>query len=199
MSRIAIIFSSNNDNTVEDIKSFEGLKRRFCEVITQEEIKINPDILKQYAGMLDCTNNHIFYNGSLSRKSGTEFKSGDKTYVKTATNKFIVTGPSIFQLTATKYNKTPNIVESEKKSYDSYNGSLNFLYSLIREINNTLMYEEGIKNEGIVLNEILEKNNSKIYKLVREIPKSKDSNTIYITPEDVRILKEIVALKGVIS
>jgi hypothetical protein len=198
MEKIAILFSTNNINKSEDIKNYTGLQRRFCEVITMDEVKLNPRILTEYAGLLDCSEGNLVYNGKIRNNSGKEYKKNDQTYIKTATNKFIVNGPTITQLTASMFSQKEEILQREKNTYEVYDAALEFLYSLIKPIQNILNYELAMTTNGILINDILGKTNEKVYKLVKTLPEKRDSNTVYITPDEIKVLNEIIKLKDVI-
>lgn len=190
---ILVLFESNiaiSEETLLDETS--ALQRRFCDVSTIENVKKNPSIVKEYQYLVDCTFDNKFYMKYLKNKQGQLIK-GEFPYIKTATNKIIVQGPNISRLTAGKYSQSEAMKEKVQQDIQEYDDRINFLISKEPKLKNILNYEEGMKTTGIDVTSYIKSNNSKkIYKLINNIPEKYDENIVYITPNEIEILKAFV-------
>lgn len=191
---ILILFETNKIISKEIIDNSHGLKYKFCDIVTWEYLLKNKEILKNYKGVIDCTNNKVFYNGQKAMKNGAEYTENKICYIKTSTNKFLSTGPNISRLTAVQFNNSKEILENFKKDFDEYIKVINFILSKIPETRNKILFDTALKeNIGIDISyEIKSKNiNKKTYKLVKEVPVDKEDNTEYITYDGIMILNEL--------
>ena len=193
---ILIIFSTNEIVTKEIIHNADGLKQRFCDIVTSDEVLKNQKMLINYKAIIDCTVNNIFYNSNLKMKNGREITEQNYTYLKTVSNKFIIKAPNTSCLTSTYFNKSKQILESYQKDYNTFLSIINFISSKIPELKNIYNFEKAIEPEkGLILNMELNSINSnqKVYKLVKKLPisQNQNNNIEYITYDDIFILNEL--------
>lgn len=189
---ILIIFDTNKVVTKEIIDNAHGLKYRFCDITTLEELLNNKEMLSNYKGVIDCTSNNKFYERQKAMKNGAEFTENNIRYIKTGTNKILCTGPNISRLTATQFNQSQQIMENFKKDFDEYISIINFVIKKIPETRNILSFDKAMNEDGIYLNLELKSNiNKKQYKLVKRIPDQKENNTEYVLYDNIFILEEL--------
>lgn len=189
---ILIIFNTNKAITKEVIENAHGLRYRFCDIMTIEDVLMNKQCLLEYKAVIDCTDNSMFYNGQKSIKNGVEFTENGIQYIKTSTNKFISTGPNISRLTATQFNQSQIVMENFNKDYSEYLKTINFITKKIPETRNINIFDNAMKTDGLILDfEIKNNFNKKQYKLVKSVPENKEPNTEYVTYDDIFILNEL--------
>lgn len=197
MEKIYIIFEASPGIKEEDVKDFEALNHRFCELVTLEEVTKGLKSLVDCKGILDCTMNFKIYNRILDRKEGIELKnSNGKTYIRTAKNNFLVKGIFMNQLMVAQYNEA--LRDEQNRNLEEYYSRIKTLLMLIPKISNRLRFEEGFKSEqGIDVSEMV--GGKKTYRLVKEIPEIKDINVEYITPDDIKILLDLLKVGEYLS
>lgn len=189
---ILIIFNTNKAITKEIVDNAHGLRYRFCDIMTIDDVLNNKQCLLEYKAVIDCTDNLMFYKGQKAMKNGVEFTDNNIKYIKTSTNKFISTGPNISRLTATQFNQSKQVMEQFTKDYDDYLKVINFMIKKIPEIRNINIFDNAMKTEGLILDlEIKNNFNRKQYKLVKKVPENKEQNTEYVTYDDIFILNEL--------
>lgn len=191
---ILIIFNTNEVVTEELIHNAQGLKQRFCDIVTSNEVLKNQKMLINYKAIIDCTVNHLFYNSNLKMKNGREFTESNYTYLKTASNKFIIKAPNTSRLTSTYFNTSKQIMELYQKDYNEFISIVKFISKKIPELKNIYNFEESVTtNNGLILNMEINSNNSnqKTYKLVKEIPQNPENNIEYVTYDDIFILNQL--------
>lgn len=193
-NKIIIIFEQNTLVTSEEIKSSLVLQRKYCDIFMIDEIYKNAELLKKYDYLLDCTHNNKIYNQYLSNKKGILIKE-KYDFIKTPTNKIIMPGPNISQLTTSKYSKDKEMITIFEKNKIEYYDKILFLINKDPVYKNKLNYEEAMKTEGIDFSELIKnKNNNKKYKLVSKIPDIKEENVVYIIPENIEILHKLIEI-----
>lgn len=193
MKLIAVVFTADRSNTTEKIKEYRGLGHRFCDILTNEDIKKDGSVLSKYQGLIDCTSENKIYDSILNSKRG--MKINDKVeYLKTTQGKIIVKGPNILQLTATNFSTSQEVVDKYNRDIESYKVSIEFISLKIPKLKSLIMAETGLENGGIIINEVLGKDNQKIYKLVLKIPAVLEPNVEYIPMENLEIFKELKRL-----
>ena len=191
---ILIVFETNKSIGKEIIQHSQGLKQRYCDIITEEELQKNKEILKDYKAMIDCTTNGKLYNYNKNIYRGVELKEQNFTYLKTASGKIIIMAPNTSRLTSTFFNTNETILNNFKKDYNEYLSVINFVVNKLPETKNINNFEKSINEDGLILNSVLENINqskAKIYKLVKEIPVEKAENIEYITYDNIFILNEL--------
>lgn len=190
-NKIIIIFEPNTLVTSEEIKSSLVLQRRYSDIFVIDEIAKNSELLKPYKYLLDCTQNNKLFHKYLSNKKGILIKEKYE-YIKTATNKIIMPGPNISQLTITKYSTNKEIKDLYEKNKEEYYDKILFLTYKEPEYKNKIEFENSIK-EGLDFTDFVTKSkNQKRYKLINQIPENKEENTIYVTPENIEILHKLI-------
>lgn len=189
---ILIIFDTNKIITEEVIRNANGLKYKFCDIITLDELLKNKNCLLNYKGVIDCTTKKEFYQAQKMMKNGVEYTENKINYIKTSTNKFLSTGPNISRLTAMQFNQSKEIMINFQKDFNEYITVINFIISKIPETRNKINFDKAIQNDGIdITSELHKKINTKNYKLVKQLPKEKETNTEYITYDDIIILNKL--------
>lgn len=190
MEKVYVVFETPQSITDDEVKEFNALGYRFCELVTYNEVlkKIKP--LDVCRGILDCTIGFKIYESMLKRKEGNEYKnSKGETYLRTVKGNFIVKGVLISQLMCAKFNK--GLQEEQNKSLDEYQRKIKTLLMLIPKISNKLKFEEGFKSqEGIDVSDVI--GGGRVYKLVKKLPEFPSPNVEYITPDDINILKDLL-------
>lgn len=196
-NKIIIVFETNNLVKSEDIKSSLSLKRKYADIYTLEEIQTNQKILLEYTYLLDCTFDNKIFSNFKNNKKGIIIKE-DYEYIKTPTNKIILNGPNISQLTIAKYSNDSKILNKFEETINEYNKKILFLTKKDPVYNNIQNFEKGVE-KGIIFNEFV--NNAKtdkIYKLVLKIPKEKEPNVIYVTVSDIEVLHKLIEVSNAI-
>lgn len=190
-NKIIIVFETNNLITSDEIKSSLVIKRKYSDIYTLDEIYKDSNILKNYNYLLDCTFENKIFKQYLNNKKGILIKE-KYDYIKTSTNKIILAGPNISQLTVAIYNKDMN--EIFEKNINEYRDKVLFLTNKDPEYKNLLNFEKAI-NEGIDFSDFVKvNNNNKTYKLINKIPDKKEENVIYVTPENIEILHKLIEI-----
>lgn len=191
--KILIVFETNKAITKETIDNAMGLKFKYCNITTIEDIYANKIKMTDYIGILDCTFKKVIFNHQIAAKKGVKYTENNIEYIKTSTNRFVICEPSITQLTANLYSNNTTVLEKQKKDMEEYKSLIKFLFYKIPELKNKINFNKAIKeNTGINLNEIVKNNRMGItYKLVKEIPENKEQGVEYITFDNIFILNEL--------
>lgn len=190
---ILVIFESNNYFTKEMIKSSDSLKKRFSDIITLEEVQLNPDILREYRAIIDCTLNFKFYQNYLVNKIGFQIKDGLYEYLKTPKGNLIAKGKTITQLSFLNQNPTTEEINKQKNNMNNFNNMIIYIATKIPEYRNIINYEDGITHDGIIFTDLV-KNSKKQYKVVKEIPENGEANTEYVTPNEIEIIHKLLEI-----
>ncbi|MGL4452470.1 MAG: hypothetical protein ACRCTZ_14995 [Sarcina sp.] len=190
MEKIYILFETPANIPEEDVKAFGALRYRFCELVTYGEVTRKEKDLSNCKGILDCTSDFKIYNAILKRKEGREFKTAEgESYIHTARGNFVMKGVTISQLMCAEYNR--NLQDDQDKAIEKYISKVRQLLMLIPKIANRLKFEEGFKSlEGIDVSDAIGGN--KKYVLVKQLPEFKEANVEYITPDDIKLLVDLI-------
>lgn len=191
--KILIVFETNQAITKETIDNSMGLKFKYCNITTLEDIYSNKIKMTDYTGILDCTFKKVIFNHQIAAKKGVKYIENNVEYIKTSTNRFVLCGPSITQLTASLYSNNQSVLEKQKKDMEEYKSLIKFLIYKIPELKSKANFNKAItQNIGINLNEVVQNNRMGItYKLVKEIPENKEQGVEYITFDNIFILNEL--------
>lgn len=190
MEKIYIVFETPASIPEEDVKSFGALKYRFCELVTYGEVVRKEKDLANCKGILDCTADFKIYNAIIKRKEGSEFKTVDgEPYIATTRGNFVMKGMTMSQLMCAEYNRT--LQDEQDAAIEKYMCKVKQLLMLIPKIANRLKFEEGFKSlEGIDVSDAIGGN--KKYVLVKQLPEFKEANVEYITPDDIKLLVDLI-------
>lgn len=191
--KILIIFETNKAVDKETINDAMGLKFKYCNITTLEDIYASKIKMTDYIGIIDCTFKKIIFNHQIASKKGVKYTENNIEYIKTSTNRFVVCGPTITQLSATLYSNNQSVLEKYKKDMEEYKSLIKFLIYKIPELRSKSNFNKAItQNIGINLNEVVQNNRIGItYKLVKEIPETKEQGVEYITFDNIFILNEL--------
>lgn len=191
--KILVIFETNKAVTKDAIDNSTGLKFKYCDLTTLEDIYASKIKMTDYTGIIDCTFKKIIFNHQIAAKKGVKYIENNIEYIKTSTNRYVVCGPTITQLTATIYSSSESVVEKQKKDMEEYKSLIAFVAKKIPELRNKINFNKAIsKNIGINLNEIIKTNRMEVtYKLVKELPETKEEGVEYITFDNIFILNEL--------
>lgn len=191
--KILIIFETNKAVDKETINNAMGLKFKYCNITTLEDIYASKIKMTDYIGIIDCTFKKIIFNHQIASKKGVKYTENNIEYIKTSTNRFVVCGPTITQLTSNLYSNNQSVLDKQKKDIDDYKNLIRFLMNKIPDLKNKINFNKAItKNIGINLNEVVQNNRMGItYKLVKDIPETKEQGVEYITFDNIFILNEL--------
>ncbi|MGL6098844.1 MAG: hypothetical protein ACRC0G_04365 [Fusobacteriaceae bacterium] len=193
-----------------DEEILRGLLDPYSVVVDINDIKAGNVSLENAKAIMDCTSKHVFYNNSINKKTGSEFKvESGKKIIKTLKGNFLMKGIPLLDimLAANSRNNVPSMLsnssvesEMERETISKLDKNLELLMSehhaILRELGdkipyivNERRYERAMNSEGIDI-EIGSFRDVK-YKLVKDDSVNVGPGFERITPSDIKVLKDL--------
>lgn len=187
-----------------------NLVDNYSRVVTLEEVISGAVSLDGAKAIMDCTENHVFYNNALNKKTGSEFRtSNNELMIKTVKGNFIMKGVKFSELMIVirnqsnitgelssndyEYQQQLEAIAAIKKSSElkisEHHRRLEELGNQVPYIVNRKRYEKAMKSGGveIPINSFREVR----YQLVSDENVEVNPGIEKITPNDIRLLKDL--------
>lgn len=188
----------------------DALVDPYSKVVTLDEIMNKSVSLDGAKAIMDCTNNYVFYNTSLNKKTGFEFKTDTgEMMIKTQKGTFVMKGVQLHELLSSinskknisgklsendyEYEKELEAIEVINKMSESkiseHHRRLYELGKQVPYIVNSRRYEKAMTSGGIELS--VESFREVRYQLVPDEKATVDPGVEKITPSDIKLLKDL--------
>lgn len=187
-----------------------SLVDNYSRVVTLEEVISGAVSLEGAKAIMDCTEDHVFYNNALNKKTGSEFRtSNNELMVKTIKGNFIMRGVKFSELMSIirsqanirgelsnndyEYQQQLEAIATIKKSselkIDEHHRRLQELGNQVPYIVNSRRYEKAMTSGGVEIpvNSFREVR----YQLVSDDEVQVTPGIEKITPNDIRLLKDL--------
>ncbi|MGL6132426.1 MAG: hypothetical protein ACRCZ9_12510 [Fusobacteriaceae bacterium] len=196
-----------------DDETIKRLLDPYSRVVELSEIVNRTVSLENAKAMMDCTSNHVFYNNALAKKNGSEYKNSDgRSFIRTLKGNFIMKGVPVLDimLAIKTRNSVPSKLSNDNhqfqleqetiKRLDVNLESLMNKHHLILEdlgkhipaIVNNKRYEKAMEGPGVDV--FVSSFRDVRYQLVKDESVNVDPGVEKITPNDIKLLKDLQSL-----